>query len=80
MIEQVDEADATELEANGSKTIERQLATVRAWASSFDRDQYQVREAPEGLVIQATPPEEVLEALQVGNDELDRVNEEDSAH
>ena len=76
MIEQVDEADATELEANGSKTIERQLATVRAWASSLDRDQYQVRDAPEGLVIQATPPEEVLQALQDDNDELERVGEE----
>ena len=76
IIEQVDEADATELEANGSKDIERQLATVRAWASSLDRDQYQVREAPEGLVIQATPPEEVLQALQDNNDELERVGEE----
>ena len=76
IIEQEDESDATEREAKGSKEIELQLATVKGWASSFDRDQYQVRESPEGLVIQATPPEEVLQILQDDNDELERVGEE----
>ena len=75
-IEQGRDADSTEDEANGGEDIELQLATVSAWASSLDRNKFQVREAPDGLYIQATPPEEVVQALQHGNEDLARASEE----
>ena len=37
---------------------------------------FQTHEAPDGLRIQATPPEEVLQALQHRNEELERAEEE----
>ena len=76
IIGQVDRAETTEEGASGGEDRESQLAMVKTWASSLDRDKYQVREAPDGLLIQATAPEEVLRALQDDNDELDRVGEE----
>ena len=68
--------DATERAANGDEDIELQLATVRVWASSLDRSKFQVRETPGGMYIQATPPEEVVQALQHGNEDLERTAEE----
>ena len=59
-IEQGYGADATDEETNG-EDIEQQLATVRVWASSLDRSRFKVHEAPDGLRIQATPPEEVVQ-------------------
>ena len=75
-IKQGRDADATEEEANGGEDIEVQLATVRVWASSLDRSKFQVHEASEGLRIQATPPEEVIQALQQDHKEMERVAEE----
>ena len=72
-IEQVDE---TKEEATGDEDIELQLATVKTWASSLDREKFQVHETPDGLRIQATPPEEVVQVLQHDNEELERVAEE----
>ena len=74
-IEQGYGADATDEETNG-EDIEQQLATVRVWASCLDRSSFQVHEAPDGLRIQAMPPEEVVQALQHENEELARVAEE----
>ena len=65
--------------SHGSRSdedIELQLAPVRAWASSLDRNNFQVRETPDGLYIQATPPEEVVRALQHDNEDSERAAEE----
>ena len=75
-MEQGRDADSAEEEASSVEDIEQQLAKVRAWASSLDRSKFQVHEAPDGLRIQATPPEEVVQALQHDNEELERVAEE----
>ena len=75
-IEQGRDADSTEEKASGGEGIEQQLAKFRAWASSLDRSKFQVHEAPDGLRIQATPSEAVVQALQHDNEELERVAEE----
>ena len=73
-IEQGHSTAATEEEA--SKDVEQQLAKVRVWASSLDRGKFQVHDTPDGLRIQATLPEEVVQALQHDNEEMERVAEE----
>ena len=75
-IERADQTEGTAEQAEGGEDTELQLATVKAWASSLDRDKFQVHEAPDGLRIQATPPAEVVQALQHDNEELERVGEE----
>lgn len=67
--------DATDEEI-GEEDIEQQLARVKVWASCLDRSSFQVHEVPDGLHIQATPPEEAVQALQYDNEELARVAEE----
>ena len=52
------------------------LATVRGWASCFDRDRYRVQEEPGGMLyIQAAPPDDVVRALQHGNEHLESAQE-----
>ena len=68
--------ESNDEEVNNGEDVEQQLAIVRAWASSLDRNKFQIREIPDGLYIQATPPEEVVQALQHGNQDLERVQEE----
>ena len=68
--------DLTELDANSGQEIEQQLATVRTWASSLDRTKFEAHETSDGLFVQAVPPKEVVEILQPGNEELERVAEE----
>ena len=75
-IEQRRDADSTEKEASGGEDIEQQLAKFKVWASTLDRDKFQIHEAPDGLRIQATPPEAVVQALQHDNEELERAAEE----
>ena len=53
------------------KFDDRLLAPVRAWASSLDRDCCHVYEAEDGLYLQATPPEDVLVALQESRRDLE---------
>ena len=61
--------------ATTGDSIEPQLVLVRAWASSLDRDRYQAQETPEGLYVQATPPQDVVRALQHNNEDLERTRE-----
>ena len=75
-IEREQDTEAVDEEANGGEDIQLQLATVSAWASSLDRSKFRVREAPDGLYVEATPPEEVVQALQHANEDLDRAREE----
>ena len=52
------------------------MAPVRVWASSLDRNTFRVFETPDGSYIQATPPKEVVQALQRSNDDSERTAEE----
>ena len=56
-------------------SVEQQIALVRDWASSLDRDTYQVLEADDGLYIQATPPEDTVQVLEPGTKNLERAFE-----
>lgn len=75
-IELVRDEDSTEAETDSGDTIEQWLLEVRAWASSLDRDRYQAHKVSGGLSIQATPPEDVVQALQHNNEGLQRLKEE----
>ena len=67
--------EPTEPEVVLGDSIEQQLATVRAWASSLDRDTYEAHETPDGLHIQSTPPDDIVKALQSDKEDLERVQE-----
>ena len=53
----------------GNTEMDMELATVKAWASCLDRAGLRVHETPEGTYIRATPPEEVVQALEDGSEE-----------
>ena len=74
-IESTRDDERTEAEADTGDSIEPQLVQVRAWASGLDRDRYQAHQAPDGLYIQATPPDDVVQALQPSNEDLERAQE-----
>ena len=76
LIEQWREPTATEERAYDGEDIDLELATVRVWVSSLDRSKFQVRETPSGMYIQATPPEEVVQALQHVSEDSERTAEE----
>ena len=75
-IEQQRGADTMGDGGRGNENIELQLAAVSAWASSLDRNKFRISETPEGLYVQVTPPEEVVQALKHGNENSERVAEE----
>ena len=70
------ETDAIEAQANGDEDIDTELAMSILWASCLDRDKFQVHETAEGLYVQPTPPEEVVQKLQDGNRDFERTSEE----
>lgn len=74
-IESASSDESTAPKADSEDSIEQQLVTVRAWASSLDCDSYQAHEAPDGMYIQSTPPDDIVRALQPGNEDLERVQE-----
>ena len=61
--------------ASDTALAEQQLVTVRAWASSLERERYEVRETQDGLSIQAAPPDDVAQALQGRHEELELARE-----
>ena len=60
---------------NGGESTEEELATVRAWASSLDRNTFRTQEVQGALYIQPSPPEEVVHALERGSEDLERTGE-----
>ena len=68
------EHKSTDVNASG-EFADQQLAPVRAWASSLDRTSYRAHEAPDGIYVQTTPPDDVAEALQASNKDLELANE-----
>ena len=61
--------------ADNDDFMEQQLAMVRGWASYLDRQRYQAHQAPDGVYIQAAPPEDVVQALRKSNADLERAQE-----
>ena len=61
--------------ASATEFAEQQLATVRAWASSLERDRYEVRETQDGFSVQATPPDDVAQVLQDRHEDLELATE-----
>ena len=58
-----------------SETIDEQLVVVRGWASGLDRENYAAHETSDGYYIQATPPEEVSQALEEGSENIARAQQ-----
>ena len=55
--------------------VEQQLMPVRAWASRLDRDRYEARQTPDGVYIQATPPDDVVQGLAEANADMERTRQ-----
>jgi hypothetical protein len=55
--------------------IEEELVTVRAWASGLDRSTYTTEPTDDGLVVQSTPPEEVVRAMEPRNADIRRAQD-----
>ena len=59
-----------------SETTESQLVVqARLWASSLDRDKFQVQETHEGFTVGVAPPEDVVQALQTSNEDLESAHD-----
>ena len=66
---------ATQQEGAAEAPLDEDLVSVLKWANSLDPVGYEAHETPDGLVIQATPPPEVAEALKLRREEFQRGNE-----
>lgn len=55
--------------------VEDELVTIRAWASGLDRATYEAQQTEDGVVIQSTPPQEVVQAMESRRDDILRVQE-----
>ena len=56
---------------SGTEFAERQLVQVRAWASSLERDRYEINQTQDGFSVQATPPDDVVQVLQGSHEDLE---------
>ena len=56
---------------SGTEFAGQQLVQVRAWASSLERDRYEIHKTQDGFSVQATPPDDVARALQDGHEDLE---------
>ena len=65
---------ATEV-ISGTEFAEQQLVQVRAWASSLECDRYEIQKTQDGFSVQATPPDDVAQALQGGHEDLELATE-----
>ena len=60
---------------SGTDCAEQQLGRVRHWASCLDQDRYEVRKAPDHVYLEATPPDDVVQALKGINEDLELATE-----
>ena len=63
--------ESSQNDRDSDEHIEQEIAEVRGWASYLDRERYTAHEIPEGIQIQATPPDDVLETLQEASENLE---------
>lgn len=54
---------------------DEEITVVRAWASTLDRSTYSTQEQGDHIVVQSTPPQDVLDALESDNEDLRRGND-----
>ena len=73
-IRAIPEEETEDAEDNGN-SIEQLLMPVRAWASRLDRDRYRARQTPDGVSIEATPPDDVVQALAEANADMARTQQ-----
>lgn len=73
----IDEAfyDSATDERAGNAAAEEQLAIYRAWASALDRDTYEAYRKDDRSFVQSTPPADVVQTLQRGNEDVRRAQE-----
>ena len=71
-LESTHNSQQIETEDDFREVLDEQLMVVRGWAASLDRDRYSDHEDDHGRYIQMTPPEDVSQALQGTNDDLQR--------
>ena len=74
-ISQLLEEESGRAEDGHATFIEQQLLPVRAWASRLDRDMYEARETPDGVYIQAKPPDDVVQGLAEANADMERTRQ-----
>ena len=74
LIGQEREHSPTEVESD-TEFAEQQLVQVRAWASTLDRDGYETHKTKDGFYVQAKPPDDVAQALQGKNRDLELATE-----
>ena len=60
---------------SGTEFAEQYLVKVRAWASSLERDRYEVHKTQDGFSVQATPPDDVAQALHGRHEDLELATE-----
>lgn len=61
---------------SGTDADEGQVVTLaRAWANCLDRGSYQIQETRDGFSVEATPPEDVVQALQESTEQVERTSE-----
>ena len=75
LLESRRELKTTQEDSSPIELIDRELAPVRSWASSLDRDRYTAHEAPDGIYIQPTPSDDVVHALADSNEDFELANE-----
>ena len=74
-ISQLLEEESGQAEDDNAAFVEQQLMPVRAWASRLDRDRYKARQTPDGVYIQATPPDDVVQGLAEANADMERTRQ-----
>ncbi|MGO9964164.1 MAG: hypothetical protein ACLPUG_12130 [Acidimicrobiales bacterium] len=55
--------------------VDRQLVTVRSWASGLDKETYEAHEAEGGVYIQSRPPDDIVQAMEKSSGDLLRAQE-----
>ena len=74
-ISQLLEDESRSAEDDHASFVEQQLMPVRAWASRLDRDMYEARQTPDGVYIQAAPPDDVVQGLAEANADMERTRQ-----
>lgn len=73
-LESQQSSEPSEFEQSSDFT-DQYIAKVRAWASCLDRERHEAYQTEDGLYLQATPPEDVIQSLQTRNEELELAGE-----
>ena len=70
-LESTPNRESSQADSDFDKTIKQEVAQVRGWASCLDRERYSAQQVPEGVQIQATPPDDVQKTLQEASEDIE---------